>query len=119
MRIAEKISKALYTSPTQEQVDKVHHEVRKAAHVILFFVFGILVSLTGTYIFGLCSKPWTAALVLAAGFVLIVGAGWLDEWHKQFIEGRHYQFGEAVINIVSGLAGRAVVVIIRNFFTGL
>lgn len=119
MRIAEKISGMFYNSPTQEQVKSVHHAVRKSAHVVLFFVLGVLISITGMYIFNLWRKPWVAVAVLAIGFILIVGAGWLDEWHKQFIEGRHYQLGEAIINIISGLAGSGIMVILRNFFTGL
>lgn len=119
MRIAEKISGMIYNTPTREQVEEVHHAVRKSAHVVLFFVLGVLISMTGMYIFNSWRKPWVAVAVLAIGFILIVGAGWLDEWHKQFIEGRHYQLGEAIINIISGLVGSGIMVILRNFFTGL
>lgn len=119
MRIAEKISGMLYTSPTKEQVDSVHQHVRKAAHVVLFFVLGVLICTMGMYIFSLRKKTWVALLVLFVGVGLIFGVGWLDEWHKQFIDGRHYQLGEAVLNIISGLSGGVVVMLVRNFFTGL
>ena len=119
MKIAEKISGMLYSSPTQEQVQSVHHAVRKLAHVVMFFVFGVLISVTGIYISSLWRKPWAAVAALVIGFILIVGVGWLDEWHKQFIEGRHYQLGEAIINIISGLSGSGIMVILWKFFTGL
>ena len=38
IHIAEKISGVLYSSPTVEQTAGIHYMVRKAAHVILFFV---------------------------------------------------------------------------------
>ena len=119
MRIAEKISGRLYASPTQERVDGVHRSIRKAAHVVLFFVFGVLVCIMGLYISSLWRKSWVALLMLVIGVGLILGVGWLDEWHKQFIDGRHYQISEAIINIVSGLSGGIVTIIVRNFFTGL
>lgn len=42
--------------------------------------------------------------------------GWLDEWHKQFIEGRHYQIGEAVLNMIGGLMGGGMTAVFYHFF---
>lgn len=90
MRIAEKISGVLYSSPTVEQTAEIHYMVRKAAHVILFFVLGVLSALTGLTVLHFCPAPWVRYVIFAAVFCLLLGVGWMDEWHKQFIEGRHY-----------------------------
>lgn len=50
---------------------------------------------------------------MLAAFVIAAGYGYFDEWHKQFIVGRHFQIEEAELNIISGCIGIVVVGIVQ------
>lgn len=114
MTIARQVSKVIYKQPTEAEINDVHMKLRKAAHVILFFVFGLLVGSTGWLMSRFWKQPFSRTLIFLTGLMLIIGTGWLDEWQKQFIGGRHYQQGEAFLNIVSGMAGGGLVLFMRG-----
>lgn len=106
--LAEQIAKMIYQAPSPEQVNIVHGALRKLAHVTLFFVLGILSYTASRITFRVWNLERKRMAVLIA--VTITSAyGFLDEWHKQFIVGRHFDIGETMLNIVCGLAGVGVV----------
>lgn len=115
--IAKDVAEIIYQKPTEPQVNKVHFNIRKLAHVGLFFVLGVLsFSASGTT-FGWEKKRKYIAMSVASLITLCYG--FFDEWHKQFIGGRHFQLDEAVLNMVSGVVGvnvtvAAVAIIIRT-----
>lgn len=97
--IAKTIANILYLGPTEQQIQTVHAAIRKLAHVGLFLIWGLLLSAAALY---MSRQRRGVAMGIAA--VLLIAYAFFDEWHKIFIDGRHFSFSEAVLNAVSGLA---------------
>lgn len=102
--LAQTIAGILYRQPTEQQVDQVHVVLRKSAHIALFFILGVLSYAAAANTLGRIRphKRWPS-LVLA--LVLTSACGFFDEWHKQFIGGRHFDTGETLLNIACGILG--------------
>lgn len=81
--IAEDVADIIYQKPTEPQVDKVHFNIRKLAHVGLFFVLGVLSFSASATTFGWNKKRKYIAMATAS--VINLSYGFFDEWHKQFI----------------------------------
>ena len=90
---------------TEAAAAQNHMEIRKLAHIGLFLGLGVISYLLVYY--GIVSEKfsWRHRLSMLIALVFTSGYGYFDEWHKQFIEGRHFQLDEAALNIVSGCAG--------------
>ena len=101
--IAQDVAEIIYQQPTEPQVNKVHFNIRKLAHVGLFFILGVLSFSASATSLGWEKKQKYIAMATAS--VITVSYGFFDEWHKQFIGGRHFQLDEAVINMISGAVG--------------
>lgn len=65
--------------------------LRVSAHFVCFFVLGLLFGLAWGHTAKLC--------------VVLAALGFLDEWSKQFVTGRHFCWWEALINVISVVAG--------------
>lgn len=102
--MAQTTAALLYKQPTEQQVDQVHVVLRKIAHIGLFFILGVLSYAAAANTLGRIrpNKRWPS-LVLA--LVLTSACGFFDEWHKQFIGGRHFDAGETLLNIACGILG--------------
>ncbi|MGX8833552.1 VanZ family protein [Amedibacillus sp. YH-ame6] len=105
--IAKDVAEFVYSQPTESQVNSMHMNIRELAHIGFFFILGVLSFLSSIYTFG--KKNYK---VLAFALIIPVCYGYFDEWHKQFIDGRHFQLEEAVLNIVSGVIGVVVAIMI-------
>lgn len=112
--IAEDVAEIIYQQPTEQQVNQVHFNIRKMAHVGLFFVLGALSFSASATTFGWKKKR--KYLPVAVASVITLSYGFFDEWHKQFIGGRHFQLDEAVLNMVSGVIG--IVFMLAAFWVG-
>lgn len=42
----------------------------------------------------------------------------LDEWHKQFIDGRHFQMEEVALNVCSGIVVIAIACAVKRAWNG-
>ena len=104
--VSYKIAKLIYgeSEPTDIQINDVHMALRKSAHIALFLVLGILVTISMVTI--LIKKPW---LAYVSSIIIVCSCAFFDEWHKIFIVGRHFDIGESVLNGVCGLAGVIIV----------
>lgn len=102
--MAQTTAELLYQQPTEQQVDQVHVVLRKVAHIGLFFILGLLSYAAAANTLGRKrpNKRWPS-LILALALTSLYG--FFDEWHKQFIAGRHFDIGETILNIVCGLVG--------------
>lgn len=114
--IAKNVAEIIYQLPTEPQVNKVHFNIRELAHVGLFFVLGVLSFSASATTFGWKNKRKYLSIAVAS--VITLSYGFFDEWQKKFIDGRHFHFDEAVLNMVSGVVGvgvtvAAVAIIIR------
>lgn len=72
-------------------IGKLNQQLRRAAHVILFAVFTIL--LTGTL-----HSAHVSTAAMAAGLILAVFWGWADEATKPMIQGRHFSWFDVRLN---------------------
>ena len=102
--LAQTTAQVLYDQPTEHQVVEVHMDIRTAAHIVLFFVLGVLLFFACSASFGHTSKRrrWLGAVTAV---VLACAYGFFDEWHKQFIDGRHFDLGETALNFICGVSG--------------
>lgn len=100
--VAQSVAEIIYKQPTNEQVNQVHLNIRTIAHIVLFFVLGILSYTALKTTFRNKNKQWLVWLISLA---ICLGYSYYDEWHKQFIAGRHFQINEAVINMLCSIVG--------------
>ncbi|MDO5520665.1 MAG: VanZ family protein [bacterium] len=106
--MASVIAKIIYGTPDAIQVDYVHSEIRRLAHVVLFFILGSMIGLV-------CVKVRTRIPVwfrFLAGYGFLLFCSFFDEWHKQFISGRHNQFKDALLNVRGCTIGLGIIVVI-------
>ncbi len=80
-------------------IDKIHHPVRKLAHMTEYFLLAISVSFP-LYVYGVRGL-WLP--LLAGGFC--VGFAALDEYHQSFVEGRGPSKRDVGIDSIGILAG--------------
>ena len=108
--IAEKTAEVIYQQPTEDEVDQIPFSIRKLAHVSLFFILGALSFSASATTFGVKNrrKYWGIAVAV----ILTSAYGFFDEWHKQFIGGRHFQLNEVMLNIISGVTGALLAALI-------
>lgn len=113
--IAQKTAEIIYRQPTEIQVNQIHLIIRKLAHVGLFFILGVLLFSASVTFFGMEKKRKYMSIAIALAVTTCYG--FLDEWQKQFIDGRHFHLDEAAINMLSGVGGvgaAIAVVVIRK-----
>lgn len=79
--IAKDVAKKIYKQPTKPQVNKLHFNIRKLAHVGLFFILGLLSFSASATTFGWKKKRKYIAMAVES--VITLGYGFFDEWHKQ------------------------------------
>lgn len=96
-RVAEKLAEFIYQNPTIEELNELHMILRKLAHISLFLGLGLLIYITGRLSLGIKNVIVPMAAIIMCGF--------FDEWHKQFIAGRHFDKEEVVLNICCGIIG--------------
>lgn len=90
-------------------VIQMHREIRKLAHIGLFFGLGVFSYLLAFYGILADRLHWKRCICILISGVITACYGYFDEWHKQFIVGRHFQPEEVVLNLVSGCVGIMVV----------
>lgn len=95
--IAEKLAEFIYDNPTWEQFNQLHMVIRRTAHICLFFGLGLLLYISARLSFGIKN--------IIVSLLVVAVCGLFDEWHKQFISGRHFDKEEVVLNICCGIVG--------------
>ena len=100
--ITEKIATILLENPSKAELDSLHLTIRIFAHAILFFAMGVLLTISCYLSF---KKKGRWGWVLLIVVCIILGYSYYDEWQKQFIDGRHFQKDEALLNAISGVIG--------------
>lgn len=113
--IAKTVAEVIYQQPSETQVNEVHFIIRKLAHVGLFFALGVLSFSASATIFGWKNKS-RKCLSVVVPLTIMTAYGFFDEWQKQFIDGRHFQLDEAMLNIISGIIGIAISATILYLF---
>lgn len=93
--ITDIIVKILYQDATLEEWSAVDTMIRTMAHFVLFFVLGGLAALSAKLLKIFWGIP----------YILVGIYSFQDEWFKQFVDGRHFHFWEALLNVGAGIAG--------------
>ena len=93
------IHRALQSIGIQIDINRLHHALRTSAHVIVFFVEGILLYWA---ISGLTAKR---RISLISALLVAIPLCALDELHKLPIPGRHCQWDEAALDFVGAVLG--------------
>lgn len=93
------IHRALQSVGIQIDINRLHHALRTSAHVIVFFVEGILLYRA---INGLTERRRVS---LISALLVAIPLCALDELHKLPIPGRHCQWDEAALNFVGAALG--------------
>lgn len=108
--MAAKIAELIYKNPTPQQFNEVHLSIRRMAHVVLFFVFGVLM--------GQACRQVNAIMRIRSSFLFgygfLVFCSFFDEWRKQFISGRHNNFDDGIRNLVGATIGIGIMYVIAR-----
>ncbi|MDR1689363.1 MAG: VanZ family protein [Clostridiales bacterium] len=105
-KLTDIIVKIIYKSDyTQEEYEKLHQVVRKSAHVVLYGLFGAVLGLWVK----LGSVRFSRKKLFICCVAICVAFGFADEWVKQYVPGRHFHAGEAVLNVVSAATGLCII----------
>ena len=106
--IAEIIARRVYTgTPTEGEINAVIFMLRYFAHIVLFFVVGLVTTFVSMVI---CRNYFRILGVLASGGACYVLA-YYTEYYKQYVEGRHFQMTDVKLNWLGSIAGIACMVI--------
>lgn len=101
MRIAQQLAGRIFEQPTEEQIKTTCWIIRYCAHLGLFFVVGFVTTFVGMVVF----RGYYRILgVIGAGFICYILA-YYTEYYKQFVDGRHFQQSDAVLNWYGSAAG--------------
>ena len=76
--------------------------VRKSAHIIAYFIFGIL----AYNVMRLYSWPMRRAILISASIVLLYAIS--DEFHQYFVPGRSSEVRDVLIDTTAGIMGISV-----------
>lgn len=110
MKLAGQIATSVFENPTQEQVEAVSLMIRYGAHLVLFFVLGVVMAFVSMVIF---RRYFRIIGVLMSGVVCYVLA-YYTEYYKQFIDGRHFQMSDVSLNWYGSLAG--IICMVGSYF---
>ncbi|MCC8111434.1 MAG: VanZ family protein [Ruminococcus sp.] len=97
MRVTKKVAVWLFGSATEGQLDHLNMVIRKLAHVFLYMIFGLIVSIFWDLLWWK-HRLWTRA-ILAFGCCTVIA--FIDELQKIPISGRHFSASESMLNAVS------------------
>ncbi|MDO5291406.1 MAG: VanZ family protein [bacterium] len=102
------IAKYIFGTTDSMHVSWIHMFIRRQAHVVLFLILGSMIGLV-------CINVKTRISVwgrFIIGYAFLLFCSFFDEWHKQFISGRHNQFQDALLNVRGCTIGLGIVVLI-------
>jgi len=107
--IAEEIIEWIPQLAWKYSFDEVHIWTRKAAHVFVFLILGMMTEIAGLISADCVGRNWkkaSAVVVLVCGLVAVV-----SECVKVNIPGRHLSWGEAALNLMCAICGMGVVLL--------
>ncbi len=109
LEIADKSFDSLTEAQQQNRISKVDHFVRKAAHMFLYAVLGVL-SMCFFTVIAKYKPPYNALYTII--FCMLYAA--TDEFHQLFVPGRGAQVRDVVIDTCGSLIGTAVFLLIMH-----
>ena len=105
------IVKFVYNTNSPQKIDsivnKANHTVRKLAHIFLFMILTMFVSI---FIRSIYKKINIKYSVIA--LIICFSCGAIDEIHQKFVFGRSSKFSDVLIDTLGGLIGIAIIMYI-------
>ncbi len=109
--IATTIANIFYKDPTSQQIYSVNLLIRKLAHIAIFLILGMLITTVFLTTF-LPESINSIAILSILSVVITFGIGFLDEWRKQFVDGRHFDSTELILNFIACFIGVGLVLVV-------
>lgn len=109
-RLAGQIARRIFDEPTRDQILTTELMIRYGAHLLLFFVVGLVTTFVSMVIF---RRYYRILGVIGAGAVCYLLA-YYTEYYKQFVEGRHFNQSDAILNWYGSVAG--IVCMVGSYF---
>lgn len=100
------IANLFFENATQLEIYNLNIALRLLAHYLLFFCFGLF---TSAAIYASFNRKFRVINLFFLSSVFIMSLSFLDEWRKQFIEGRHFSPDEALINVTCAFVGIIII----------
>lgn len=110
LNLTNKLADYLLENPDQYQINTLHMILRKLAHPIVFIIMGIMLSLSLLATFGV-----KRFYILLIGIPISYFFAYFDEYHKNFIDGRHYSHQEQMLNFNAATGAILFVFVISIF----
>ena len=107
MNIATKIAPYISNEPTDSEIRTINQMLRFGAHLGLFFVVGMVM----TYVSMLIFRRYYRILGVLASGIICYQLAFYTEYYKQFVEGRHFQEIDVVLNRYGSLFGIGFMVV--------
>ncbi len=108
MNIAAKIAPYISKEPTDSEIRTINQMLRFGAHLGLFFVLGMVM----TYVSMLIFRRYYRILGVIASGIICYQLAYYTEYYKQFVEGRHFQEIDVVLNRYGSLFGIVCMVVL-------
>lgn len=110
LRIASYFAGSIFDDPTAEQIITVSRVLRYGAHLALFFAVGAVTSYVSMVV---CRNYYRIGGIILSGMVCYILA-YYTEYYKQFVDGRHFQKSDVVLNWYGSLAG--IICMVGSYF---
>ncbi|MDE7017709.1 MAG: VanZ family protein [Lachnospiraceae bacterium] len=110
MNISAKIARYMSDNPTDGEIRTINYMLRFAAHLVLFFIVGLVTTFVSMVIF---RKYYRIFGVFASGVICYILA-YYTEYYKQFVEGRHFESIDVALNWYGSIAG--IVCMVASYF---
>ena len=110
IRIASYFADSIFDNPTAEQIFTVSRVLRYGAHLVLFFAVGAVTSYVSMVV---CRSYYRIGGIVLSGMVCYILA-YYTEYYKQYIDGRHFQRSDVVLNWYGSIAG--IICMVVSYF---
>lgn len=110
MNIAARIVQYISDDPTDGEIRTINQMLRFAAHLGLFFTVGMGTTFVSMVVF---RRYYRILGVLASGVICYILA-YYTEYYKQFVEGRHFESIDVMLNRCGSLLG--IVCMVASYF---
>lgn len=97
-RIIRPLLEFLFPSISEMQLAEIHGYIRKAAHLVFYFILGMLAARA----FSTSFKDFLRRIWLAVSFALVVAVASLDEWNQSYLASRTGSPRDVLIDVCGG-----------------
>lgn len=107
--IAYHLTKLVFGTTDSVVVEYVNTMLRKGAHIVLYFVLAVLLGIVTKRI----AKGIPYGVRMSLAYLFLLFCCFFDEWHKQFIMGRHNDPRDVRLNIIGGTVGLLLTICVQ------